>query len=290
MTTRETARAKINLTLRVIGRRADGYHELESLVAFAAIGDSLSLDPGKPKGVTITGEFGGSIAGANLVAVALDALSRAGPDLTLGHITLDKTLPIAAGIGGGSADAAAVLRLVRAENASQSDAVDWTTLAKSLGADVPVCFANTACWMDGIGERLTPLAVPFPELAAVLVNPCVSVPADKTARVFRALGAAPLANNPTPDDAKPALRTHDDVLRLMRATANDLEPAARAIVPEIGVVLAALSENPSAEIVRMSGGGPTCFAIYRTDDDAREAAAQIRTAQPQWWVAPTTLS
>ena len=290
MTTRETARAKINLTLRVLGRRIDGYHQLESLVAFAAIGDRLALDATKPKGVTITGEFGGSIAGANLVAVALDALSRARPDLTLGHVTLDKYLPVAAGIGGGSADAAAVLRLVRAENALQADTVDWTSLAKSLGADVPVCFANTACWMDGIGERLTPLAVPLPELAAVLVNPCVSVPADKTAHVFRALSAAPLANKPPPDDTKPALRTRDDVLRLMRATANDLEPAARTVVPDIGAVLAALQASGTAEVVRMTGGGPTCFAIYKSANEAREAAAQIRAAEPLWWVTATTLS
>jgi 4-diphosphocytidyl-2-C-methyl-D-erythritol kinase len=179
---REFAPAKVNLTLEVLGRRADGYHELNSLVAFASVGDHVTLDTSKPVGTSVTGPFGMTIAGANLIDVTLAKLAAAEPRLQLGHVTLEKQLPIAAGIGGGSADAAAVLRAVRRVNPALVDAVDWNAIAVSLGADVPVCLASRLSWMRGLGERVLPLeAAEAINLPALIVNPLAPVPADKTA-------------------------------------------------------------------------------------------------------------
>ncbi len=146
---KEFAPAKINLTLRVLGRRPDGYHELESLVAFADVGDWVTLDVSKPVGVTTSGPFAGSIAGANLVEVALRRLVIEAPQLRLGSVHLEKNLPVAAGIGGGSADAAAVIRAVKRANAEQVETLDWNAFALRLGADVPVCLISRAAWMTG---------------------------------------------------------------------------------------------------------------------------------------------
>src|SRR5690606_13758578 len=147
----ETARAKVNLTLEVLGRRTDGFHELESLVAFAAIGDEVTLRVGAPLGVTVSGPNASAIDGENIAARALAVLVEAAPALVLGGVHIEKRLPVAAGIGGGSADAAAVLRAVARANPELAAAIDWHALAASLGADVPVCLASTAQFMWGIG-------------------------------------------------------------------------------------------------------------------------------------------
>lgn len=284
----ERARAKVNLTLRVLGRRADGFHELESLVAFADVADVVTLDTGAPVGVTVTGPFGPSIAGENLVRVTLDRLMHAEPGLRLGHVTLDKHLPIAAGIGGGSADAAAVLRAVRTANPDLADRVDWMGLAAKLGADVPVCFHNRPAIMRGIGEKLEPLDNLAP-LTIVLVNPQVPVPPDKTARVFRALAAGAL-NPEFPEHARRTFATRSDMLAFMAATGNDLTAPAVATVPEIGGVMDALSRTKGAELVALSGGGPTCFAVLADEASAEAAAARLRDDHPTWWVVATEVS
>ncbi len=222
----------------------------------------------------------------NLIAVALDRVSRAAPHLCLGQLTLEKRLPVAAGIGGGSADAAAVLRLVQAANGQHIERVDWPAIAATLGADVPVCYYNHSCWMSGIGERLTPLEQPLPELYVVLANPLAPVPADKTARVFRALGAGPRQAS---DRNHPAISSRADLLALLRTTGNDLETAAREIVPEISTVLDVLMASPDAQIARMSGGGPTCFAVFETEATAAGAAQRIAKDHPAWWVVATML-
>ena len=183
------ARPKVNLTLKVLGRRPDGYHELESLVVFAAgIADKLTLTPGAPVGVRAFGPFAEAIAGENLAAAALRRLGETEPRLVLGSIELEKVVPVSAGLGGGSSDAAAVLRLVRRANPDLARVVDWLALAATLGADVPVCFEDRAALVSGIGERVRPLA-DCPRVPAVLVNPMTEVPAAKTAEVFRQLGA-----------------------------------------------------------------------------------------------------
>ena len=283
----ERATPKINLTLRVLGRRPDGYHELESLVAFAVdAADVVTFWPGAERGVSVTGPFAGSIAGENLIAVTLDHVARAAPQLRLGAVELEKNLPIAAGIGGGSADAAAVLRAIRRANLKMADGVDWIALAAHIGADVPVCMASTAQRMTGLGEKLVPVAG-LPGLTAVLVNPMVAVPADKTAQVFRALRAKPLAGPSEPSNVmlldRAALFAH------MADVGNDLTAAARAVVPAIDAVLAALRAARGCELAQLSGGGPTCFGMFPDMAHAHDAAARITATHPAWWVVASRL-
>ena len=165
----ESARAKVNLTLEIVGRRPDGYHELKSLVAFADLADRLILDSDAGPAVTVSGPFAGEIAGENLLAATLRLIAAREPRLRLGAVHLEKAIPVAAGLGGGSADAAALLRAVRLANPEYAAAVDWPGLAARLGADVPVCLESRAAWVFGKGEDVVPLAAQLPTLHAVLV-------------------------------------------------------------------------------------------------------------------------
>lgn len=281
------AGAKVNLSLRIHGRRTDGYHALTSLVAFADIGDRITFVPGATRAVHVTGPFQHLIHGENLLARTLDLLAASAPDLTLGSVTLEKHLPVAAGVGGGSADAAALLRAVRHANPAYAGRIDWHGLAARLGADVPVCLENRASWMTGIGERIMPLQHPLPETPAVLVNPNTPVPADKTAQVFRQLGAAALEQEDIIDPGhahRPAIATRADLMAVMAATGNDLEMAATAVVPAITDVLRALHSVPGLMHARLSGAGPTCVAIAGSQDQAHDAVLTIATAHPAWWV------
>lgn len=286
----ERARPKVNLTLAIVGRLPNGYHALESLVAFAeAPADIVVMEPGPAAGVAVTGPGSAAIVGENLVARALRLAAEADPELRLGHVTLDKHLPVAAGIGGGSADAAAVLRAVRGVNPERADRVDWAAIALKLGADVPVCLDGRPALMWGVGERILQLP-PLPQLPAVIVNPMVPVPADKTAQVFRRLGARQLPSAELAEPRMPlALRDARDVAELMRSTGNHLEPPAMAVVPAIADLKVALAAEPGCLIAQLSGGGPTCFALYTSDAAATAAAAAIAARQPSWWVAATRL-
>jgi 4-diphosphocytidyl-2-C-methyl-D-erythritol kinase len=281
----EIARAKVNLTLRVLGRRADGYHELQSLVVFADIGDEVALHAGAPFGVTASGPFAGAIDGENIAARALQALAEVASDLALGSVHIEKRLPVAAGIGGGSADAAAVLRAARRANPGSATAIDWRSLAASLGADVPVCLESKAQLMWGIGRETAPVPA-LPPLPAVLVNPGVPL---ATAAVFRALGAAPASAQIEAPSVPSFFPDLASVLAYAAAGVNDLEPAARGLCPAVSAVLSALGAEPGARLVRMSGSGPTCFALFETTTSAEAAAQHIRARNPGWWVAATTL-
>ena len=287
----ETARAKVNLTLRIRGRRADGFHELDSIVAFAAVGDQLTLRPGGPATIDVTGPFGADIQGENLVARAFDMLAKSAPRLTLGRIGIVKNLPVAAGIGGGSADAAAALRLIRRANPAAAAGVDWAEIAAQLGSDVPVCLANRSCRMTGRGETLMPIER-FPVLHAVLINPMAAVPADKTRQVFKRLNAPPLdaANAAGASGGLPAGRDQSAWFDCLRNAVNDLEAPACAIVPAIADVLAAAKADRLAPIVRLSGAGPTCFALTASPQDARILADSLTERHPTWWVRATLLS
>lgn len=285
----ETARAKVNLTLEVIGKRGDGYHELRSLVAFADVSDALTLDTAAAEAVYVTGPFGPSLAGENLIAVTLLKAREAEPFLSTGAITLEKRLPIAAGIGGGSADAAAALRLLRRANPGRAERIDWTRLAKSIGADVPVCYENRAAWMTGIGDKLTP-SPDFPSLPAVLVNPMVPVPPDKTAQVFRRLEAPPVPIGEHGAVPPVRFKTRAEIFEFVASHRNDLLPAACTIVPAINDVMAALRGSKRIVSALLSGGGPTCIGLYLTGEAATSAASDLARAQPSWWVEPTTLS
>ena len=280
----EFAPAKVNLTLEVLGRRPDGFHEIASLVAFASAGDQVTLDTSRPLAVTTSGRFDGSIAGQNLIEVTLQRLREAEPRLTLGAVNLEKNLPVAAGIGGGSADAAAVLRAVRTANPDLAAIIDWSRIAASLGADVPVCFANRAAWMTGIGEVVQPVAG-LPPLAAVLVNPLLPMPSDKTAQVFRNLNAGPLESvRATPPTA--AFATTAALLDFISSRGNALDTSARRVAPVINDVMGAISTTPGCLYAAVSGGGPTCFGIF-TDNTV--AAAAITQDHPTWWIVPVVL-
>lgn len=292
----EQARPKVNLTLAVKGRRPDGYHELESLVAFAdGAADMVSLNTGcstvgvTPFPVVSTGRFAPTIAGENLLDVTLRHIAQAAPTLILGAVTLEKNLPTAAGIGGGSADAAALIRaVIRANHPWSELAIDWVALATGLGADVPVCLQSSAQVMGGIGERLSPLPG-LPMLAAVLANPLVAVAPDKTARVFRTLAAPPLSG--APERRTPlSFGTRADLVAHMREVGNDLTRPALAVVPQLKLVLDELGRLPGCELAQMSGGGPTCFGIFETAEAARTAADILSASQPEWWVVPTSLA
>lgn len=292
MQLQERARAKVNLTLRVLGRRPDGYHELESLVVFADVADRLTMDLGRPRGLTITGTFAGALTGeANLVTRALDAVGAVYPSAALGHVELAKQLPVAAGIGGGSADAAAALRLVRAANPSLPDPV-LVEIAAALGADIPVCLLDHPAIMAGTGTDVAPLAV-MPSLSAVLVNPLVAVPANKTAAVFRQLATDALQRPPRGAmalrDEWQIIAKTGDIIKALAADRNDLETSAIAVMPVIADLLGALAALPGTRLVRLSGAGPTCFAVFDEMSDADQAAALLRRAKPDWWVVATTL-
>jgi 4-diphosphocytidyl-2-C-methyl-D-erythritol kinase len=289
----EEGRAKINLTLRVIGRRVDGYHDLESVVAFADCADRLTLAPGPELSLKTMGPLAQACGEAsdNLVLKAAMLLAARAPDLKVGAFTLDKVLPVAAGIGGGSADAAAALRLLARLNNLALDDPRLLEVALETGADVPVCLASHACDMTGVGETLMPLNLPI--IPCVLVNPCVPV---ATKEVFEALG---LRNGELLVGATDVLRATDwpepgasveDWVEALAASSNDLEEPATRIQPAIGKVVAALSTTNGAWLVRMSGSGATCFAIYENTADAGRAAEKIRLDHPGWWVHAGVLS
>lgn len=282
----DTARAKINLTLRIVGRRDDGYHELESLVVFAGIADTLSLETGEGAGLHITGPFASAIgaAGDNLILKAFNALAALVPGLKGGRFTLDKHIPVAGGVGGGSADAAAALRLLARANDLSFDDARLMTAALRTGADVPVCFVSRACVMTGIGERLSP-PLHLPPLPAVLVNPRIGV---GTRDVFAALARSGLPK----DDRALGDIPHgfDALIGFLEENGNDLTAPAMACAPVIGDVLSALEALPGVRLARMSGSGATCFALFATTAEAEAAAAILAAKCPQWWTAATLLN
>jgi 4-diphosphocytidyl-2-C-methyl-D-erythritol kinase len=280
----ELARAKVNLSLRVLGRRPDGYHVLESVVMFADVADWLTLRAAQAWSVTVSGPFAGVLEGENLVDRAAATVAAA-----IGHplafaLDLDKQLPVAAGLGGGSADAAATLRLLRRVLGAEARLVDWTAVAASLGADVPVCVADQAAVMGGIGDRLVPL-VERPILDAVLVTPRIEVPARKTAAIFQALGAGPV----TAADAARLPRPPLDLEAHLATSGNDLQPAALAVMPAIGEVLEQVGGQTGARHTRLSGAGPSVLALFATADAAAAAARHLQALRPRDWVVATKL-
>ena len=270
------ARAKINLALHVVGRRADGYHLLDSLVAFADFGDVISVQAAPSLSLAITGPMAAGLSAGpdNLVLRAAGALG--GP---LGAaITLDKRLPVASGIGGGSADAAATLQALCALWGCD---VPEAHQVLALGADVPVCLAGQSCRMAGIGEEITPLVLPPAYL--VLVNPGIGL---GTASVF---GALACRDNPP----LPPLNDLPDAAALagyLRACRNDLEAPALSLVPQIATVIAALSAQGGCLLARMSGSGATCFGLFASASAAEAGAAALRAQSSAWWVQAAALA
>ncbi|GHA56474.1 4-diphosphocytidyl-2-C-methyl-D-erythritol kinase [Amylibacter ulvae] len=266
------ARAKVNLCLHVVGQREDGYHLLDSLVVFADIGDDISVEPDNKFLLEIDGPFAAGLSNGsdNLVLRAAKMYENT---CNGAAIRLTKTLPISSGIGGGSADAAAVLRAI----SDMSGAPIPADNGLSLGADVPVCLMGSACRMRGIGGELTPLHN-IPTLNAVLVNPNVSV---STPEIFRALDCK---TNPNIGDFDGT-----NFLEELKNTRNDLQKTAIQIEPIIADCLASLMQS-DANFVRMSGSGATCFGLFDSASNASHAAKIIKKDHPEWWVAPCVLN
>jgi 4-diphosphocytidyl-2-C-methyl-D-erythritol kinase len=287
----ESAPAKVNLTLRVLGRRADGYHDLESLVAFADVADRLALAVGDALTLTVLGP-GASQAGAeadNLVTKAARALAARVPGLRAGAFRLDKNLPVAAGLGGGSADAAAALRLLARANKLAPNDPRLHDAARATGADVPVCLDPRPRIMRGIGEILS-APLPLPRLHALLVNPGVAVP---TKLVFS--GWKPSANPIRASDTAanfadlPNMQNEEELLRWLASEPSDLETPAIALEPAIAEVLASLRAAAGCRLARMSGSGATCFALFSSAADSASAGKSLRVKFPDWWIVETVL-
>lgn len=281
------APAKINLYLHVTARRADGYHTLDTLIAFAAIGDRITARPGTTLRLEIDGPFAGALqTGAptpddNLVLKAARALADYAGVPGHARLSLTKNLPIAAGIGGGSADAAAAIKALAALWHIPWDAGAMHELAATLGADVPMCLAGATAFAGGIGERLSP-APPLPGSGVVLVNPGVAL---STPAVFAArTGDFSLAARFTETPADAA-----GLARLLATRRNDLAEAATGLAPVIIDVLAAV-DGVGAHLARMSGSGATCFGLFDDLVAAKAAAERLQTERPDWWVAATILA
>ncbi|WP_092998500.1 4-(cytidine 5'-diphospho)-2-C-methyl-D-erythritol kinase [Rhizobium sp. NFR07] len=280
----EFARAKINLALHVTGRRADGYHLLDSVVTFCETGDRLVIALADQDAFTVSGPFSDGLGepANNLVLKARDGLrtrlASAGVTTPPVSIHLEKNLPVASGIGGGSADAAAALNgLMRAWNADL-EPQESMSLALSLGADVPMCLAGQPLSARGIGEDITPLPH-MPSMALVLVNPLIGV---STPAIFKALQSR---DNP-PVGSLPSSGALSEWIDCLAGLRNDLEPAATVLVPEIATARALL-DRQGALLSRMSGSGATCFGIFEDIDKARAAAEMITAERPGWYVAAT---
>lgn len=260
MTLRETAFAKINLALHVRRRRDDGYHELETLFAFVDAGDELVAQPAPRDSLDVTGEFGGALDDpfGNIVAKALNVL----PHGAGWNLTLEKNLPVAAGLGGGSADAGAVFRMVRHSHGLPHD---WHLRAAKLGADVPACVESVACIGRGTGTELEPIANDLAGVPVLLVNPRIPLATGPVFKAWDSVDRGPLEGN--------------DLRAMALNGRNDLEGPALSLVPEIRDVLQALQQT-GAWLTRMSGSGATCFALYDTAQMRDAARAAIPHA---WW-------
>lgn len=274
----ELARAKVNLYLHVAGRRSDGYHILDSLVAFADFGDELTVKAASDLSLSVDGDGAAELPldESNLVLAAASALRNACHITTGAALSLHKILPIAAGLGGGSADAAAALRLLCRHWELRLDDARLQRLALALGADVPVCLAGKPARMQGIGEALTPLA-DFPELPVLLVNPGRAL---ATPDVFRATRR----HSGTADWPSAGFSDSDRLMDFLDGCGNDLQPAAQTLVPEIAVVIDALATCKGCTLARMSGSGATCFGLFTDHSDAREAEQRMCAVHPEWWV------
>ena len=284
MAVRAFAPAKINLYLHVVGRRADGYHLLDSLIAFADIGDTITAAPADALLLTVDGPEAAGIAGLgddNLVLRAASLLKERGGIDTGAALHLEKRLPAAGGIGGGSSDAAATLRALSHLWERPVDDEALTALALELGADLPACLAARPVWVGGIGEQLQP--APFvPTAGIVLANPRRPLP---TAEAFRRRAApfsSPARFDPVPADAA-------GLAAALAPRRNDLTEAAAALAPEIGAVLDRLAGLRGALLARMSGSGATCFALFADRVAALAAGRALAAAEPGWWTAAGAL-
>jgi 4-diphosphocytidyl-2-C-methyl-D-erythritol kinase len=272
------APAKINLFLHVGDKRADGFHALESLAVFVDVGDELEFHSSHEYGLSIRGPFAdGLTADRDNLVLKVAHLVQLEAD-----IVLTKNLPVASGIGGGSADAAATLRgLMRLWNVKENTGL-LCEIAAKIGSDVPVCVESKPAWMAGRGEVLAPV-LGIPPMPVLLVNPGVAV---STADVFRSLDTRRGVGMTQPE----AFRGFSDLLTFLKMTANDLQAPALVLQPVIADVLREIARQSGALFTRMSGSGATCFGLFESEEQLRLAAQAISTAHPSWWVSPTRIA
>ena len=284
----ERAPAKINLTLHITGRRDDGWHELESLVVFTRSGDTLTLEPGAALGLTVDGPTAaaaGSIED-NLVCRVARSLAARVDGLQLGVFHLVKRLPVAAGIGGGSSDAAAALRLLARLNGLAAEDPRLIAAAAENGADIPVCLGATARIMSGVGEKLGP-PLTLPPLPALIVNPGVPL---ETKAVFKRMNlGAGWRNSASAHPVFTNGQSADEVFALLKRGRNDMEDAACVLAPVVSDVLAVLAAARGCRLARMSGSGATCVAVFTDCKHAGRAKTSIQRVHPDWWVKSTML-
>ena len=279
------APAKLNLYLHVLGRREDGYHLLDSLVVFTELADTLTIEPAETLSLTVEGEFAEHAGNSdtNLVLKAARALQSKMATPRGAHLRLTKNIPVGAGLGGGSADAAATLRGLNRFWDARLNQQDLRWLASTLGADVPMCLDSSPAIARGIGTELSPVLVHWPEVTLLLVYPRVPLLTQHVYAALRIPSSAPAPWQATFTDAPTWIAS-------LVPTRNDLQPAAIAVHSAVAEVLLALETlQPAADLVRMSGSGACCFAIYRDATDAQKAADAIARSYPQWWVAATKL-
>jgi 4-diphosphocytidyl-2-C-methyl-D-erythritol kinase len=283
----DLAPAKVNLTLRVLGKRSDGYHDLESLVVFAGLADRVTLTPGGALALDVDGPTAAASGDVsdNLVLRAARALGERFAGLRAGRFTLTKELPVAAGLGGGSSDAAAALRLLAHLNGLAPDDARLMDVARRTGADVPVCLDPRPRVMRGVGDMLS-APLDLPPLPAVLVNPGVAVP---TKDVFGRLGLAPGETRGAARDIDAGrLKDRDALLAWLKSEPNDLEAPAIALQPVIADVLNEIARGNDCLLSRMSGSGATCFGLFASEAAAAAAAHALASSHPKWWIAPTS--
>lgn len=283
----DEAPAKVNLTLRVLGRRKDGYHNLASLVAFVRVADRLAFLPTGPLRLELRGPTAAATGHPhqNLVVKAARALTAEIEGLVVGRFTLKKIVPVAAGLGGGSSDAAAALRLLARANRLKRDDPRLVKVARALGADVPVCLDPRPRFMQGAGEILSrPLRIP--KMPIVLVNPGVPL---ATKEVFARYDRLKRHAGRHSRVRKIFPKHRDAFLAALAAETNDLEPAAIALAPAIAEVLAALRNSPGCRLARMSGAGATCFGLFSSRRAAAAAARRIAAGHRRWWVRASVL-
>jgi 4-diphosphocytidyl-2-C-methyl-D-erythritol kinase len=283
-TVAEAARAKLNLDLLVLGRRPDGYHELDSLVVFADVGDRLAFEPAGDLALAATGPFASELPapGDDIVLRAARLLAdETNPARGGARIRLEKNLPVAAGIGGGSADAAATLRGLNRLWGLGLDGAALREVGLALGADVPVCVHGRPARLRGVGERLDPVRG-LPEIPLVLANPRRPLP---TGRVFAALD--PDLPRPPREEGLPARASLPRLVAWLLDTRNDLEAPAVELEPAVAEALGLLRAEPDCWLARMSGSGATCFGVFTRPEAALAAAERLRAARPGWWIEAT---
>jgi 4-diphosphocytidyl-2-C-methyl-D-erythritol kinase len=289
----ERASAKINLTLRVVGRRADGFHQLESLVAFASdVHDTVCLWRGSTGLVSFMGPFATrqlcNSPDGSTVGAALRALKAQGLTVEFETATIEKCIPLAAGLGGGSSDAAAILRLAQRLHSERAVEMNWPQVALTVGADVPVCLVSKASVMSGIGETVVTLST-FPACYLVLANALERVPENKTASVFKRLAALNVGADGEADVTPPHLSSFTDLVAYLKSGGNDLENAAAQVMDSVSGIQAEMAAQPGCAVARMTGAGPTVFGLFERQGEAEAAMARLRQRHPHWWVQKTAL-